>query len=500
MSDTEVRARGPELVFALVNPIGTPVDEVRRELDGGLHAYGYEAEWVKLSDLLADHADRLGVGQVPMTPEHVRAERFMEIGDRLCEEADSSAAVALEAVNKIRIRRSEAASLDPPGGVEDPPALYRHAFILDSLKRPAEVRQLRQIYGDHLIVLSLQAGKQVRERTLREKISPYAVSMDATELNTKIDQLVRRDLDDKSKPHGQNILKTFPMGDVFVSVENDATRQIHRLLDLLFGSPDYPVPNNEEFGMHMAYLASTRSPELGLKVGAAILHGETVISMGMNAHPTEPSNSPAFDSSLTDVRQLILDTLNQLGDSCLTESVRTALSENPDAVVDSLMTGRLKGSRIASLTEFQPTVHAEMAAILEVIKSGKSLEAGSVVYVTTFPCHGCTKHLLRLGLDVRYIEPYPKGRAQAMYGVDAVAAFQPFTGVAPRRYQLLFTATEDRKDIWGARKSWSATEKREAEPNVDPMIDHIGISFREQYALARLVSSQSARASDSSLR
>jgi deoxycytidylate deaminase len=491
VTDRVVGTRAPELIFALVNPIGTPLDEMRRELEGGLHAYGYQTEWVKLSALLADHAERLGVGPVPATPEHVRAGKFMAIGDSLCEEAGSSAAVALEAINWIRIKRSEAAAAIPSEEDQDPPELSRHAFILDSLKRPAEVKQLRQIYGDHLIVMSLQAGKQLREKTLREKISPYAVSMDATQLDAVIDDLVMRDLDDKTKRHGQNILKTFPMGDVFISVESNATKQVHRLLDLLFGNPDYPVPTNEEFGMHLAYLASTRSPELGLKVGAAILEKATVVSMGMNSHPTEQSISPAFDSSATDIRQLILDTLSRLREAHLTTNSGQALLGDPDQMVEELMNGPLKGSQIASLTEFQPTVHAEMAAILDATQSGKSISSKAVVYVTTFPCHGCAKHLLRLGVEVKYIEPYPKGRAQAMYGIDAVASFQPFTGIAPRRYQLLFTATEDRKDLWGARKSWSATEKREAEPNVDPMIDHSGVSLREQYALAQLVSAQS---------
>ena len=477
--------RGPELVFALISPIGTPTDELRRELEAGLHAYGYQTTWLKLSSLLADHAERLGVPRIPDTPEHVRAQTFMDLGDRLCEESSSAATVALEAINQIRFQRRQIAD---EAGIDhdvDPPSLDRHAWIVDSLKRPAEVTQLRQIYGDHVIVIAAQASKNTRETTLREKISPYVVSMDEAKLNNVIDSLVTRDLDDKSKPFGQNILKTFPMADVFVNVERDPTRQTHRLLDLLFGNPDYPVPSDEEFGMHLAYLTSTRSPELGLKVGAALLRGTTVVSLGMNAHPTRQDASPAFDSSATDIRQLVLDTLTHLGDVHLKPDDVQSLKQDPDRFVEDVVSTVLKGSQIVSLTEFQPTVHAEMAAILDAVKLGQSV-VNSTVYVTTFPCHGCAKHLLRLGLSVRYIEPYPKGRAQAMYGRDVEDTFQPFTGIAPRRYQLLFTATSDRKDVWGARRSWSVAERRVAEPNVDPLVDHAGVSVREMYALSQL--------------
>ncbi|HET9873655.1 MAG TPA: hypothetical protein VFP89_13810 [Propionibacteriaceae bacterium] len=495
MTEPTIASRGPELVFALVSPIGTPIDSLRRDLEEGLHSYGYATEWLKLSGLLTDQAERLGLGPVPVVPEHQRAEKLMEAGDRLCEVSQSAAAVALEAVNEIRRKRDERALKSDVEAADGSLAVPRQAWILDSLKRPAEVMQLRLIYGDHLFVISAQAGRQLRENTLREKIAPYNVSLRDENLDDVVNRLVTRDLDEeKHGGYGQNILKTFPMADVFIDVDEaqpenpGVPQQVRRLLDLIFGNPNYPVPTDEEYGMQLAFLASTRSPELGLKVGAAVTRGTTVVSLGANAHPTKLGSSPAYDTSSADIRHLILDTLNRLMEPALGNEAVERLVKEPDLFVDELLRGPLKGSRIVSLTEFQPTVHAEMAAVLDAVSQGQSV-AGAIVYVTTYPCHGCAKHLLRLALPVKYIEPYPKGRAQAMYGGDVEDSFEPFTGVAPRRYHQLFTATEDRKDPWGVRRSWSAAEKLGAEPNVDPLLDHAGINVREQFALAQLAGS-----------
>ena len=478
---------GPEMVFAIVTPIGTPDTRFRNELEGGLHAYGYTTEWIKLSQLLKDQAQKHGK-LVRSSPEHLRASDLMDVGDFLCEEAGSAAAVALHGVNEIRKRRAEYKSPDRPDFTGPVLAIPRRAWILDSVKRPAEVKHLRRIYGDHLIVIGIQAGPTTRTNRINELIEPHAVSMGEAELHDIVSRLVSRDLDEAGKGvFGQNILKTFPMADVFIDVDGDVGHQVGRLLDLLFGNPDYPVPTDDEYGMHLAFVASTRSPELGLKVGAAIMRGSTVVSLGVNAHPTSGTDSPAYDRSAVDIRKLVLDTLRQLSTSELNEQAIQRLNEDADEYVRYLLQGPLAGAGINQLTEFQLTVHAEMAALLDAVQHGKSID-NATVYVTAYPCHDCTKHLLRLDLPVRYIEPYPKSRAQAMYGQNVTDSFQPFTGVAPRRYHLLFTTTEDRKSPEGVRKSWSDHEKKQADPNVDPLLDHSGITVREEFAVSQLPS------------
>jgi hypothetical protein len=76
------------------------------------------------------------------------------------------------------------------------------------------------------------------------------------------------------------------------------------------------------------------------------------------------------------------------------------------------------------------------------------------LFVTTFPCHYCARHLVTAGVDeVQYIEPYPKSQALDLHD-DAIqitttgwqppsqggkkVLFRPFSGVAPRLFGRAF--------------------------------------------------------------
>jgi hypothetical protein len=71
------------------------------------------------------------------------------------------------------------------------------------------------------------------------------------------------------------------------------------------------------------------------------------------------------------------------------------------------------------------------------------------MYVTTFPCHNCAKHIVAAGIErVIFVEPYPKSLATTLHD-DSIAIddeeakdkvrFLPFVGVAARRYFDLFS-------------------------------------------------------------
>ena len=87
------------------------------------------------------------------------------------------------------------------------------------------------------------------------------------------------------------------------------------------------------------------------------------------------------------------------------------------------------------------------------------------MFVTTFPCHYCARHIVTAGLDeVQYIEPYPKSRALSLHKDSIIARlaewrppssgekgatkvlFRPFTGVAPRLYARAFLKDRELKD------------------------------------------------------
>lgn len=112
-----------------------------------------------------------------------------------------------------------------------------------------------------------------------------------------------------------------------------------------------------------------------------------------------------------------------------------------------------------------------MDAILSAARTGAS-PRGARLFVSTFPCHYCARHIVSAGIDeVQYIEPYPKSRALALHadsittdatgwvppseaaraggpadGRGAKVLFRPFVGVAPSMYGRVFQKDRDYKD------------------------------------------------------
>jgi hypothetical protein len=102
-----------------------------------------------------------------------------------------------------------------------------------------------------------------------------------------------------------------------------------------------------------------------------------------------------------------------------------------------------------------------MDALLSAGREGISTVAGRL-YVTTFPCHYCARHIVSAGIDeVQFIEPYFKSRALNLHN-DAITLevtgwvppskggrkvlFRPFVGVAPRLYKRAFLKDRELKN------------------------------------------------------
>ena len=111
--------------------------------------------------------------------------------------------------------------------------------------------------------------------------------------------------------------------------------------------------------------------------------------------------------------------------------------------------------KIGDLLEFSRAVHAEMHALLSAASDGVSL-VKCKMYVTTFPCHNCARHIVVAGInEVQYIEPYPKSMATELH-CDSITLteedrnkkvlFRPFVGVSPILYRKVFFKDRDYKD------------------------------------------------------
>lgn len=482
----------PELVFAIVRAVGTPDDAVVRRLTSELHTYGYAVEQVGLSGLLEDLAAEEGETAVP-EDEAERIKFLIQRGDAFCEGLGLPEAVALLALQEVRAHRlahHRKSDFDGEDIALSRRPVPRQAYMFDSLKRVAEVTVLREIYGDRLVLLGLRASQETRRDTIQEKVRAARSDINARDLDALVDELFNLDEREPGK-FGQDVQRTLPLADVFINIDDKPEEAVERLLRLMFGDPKYSAPTSAEYGMAVATLAETRSPELGRKVGAALVTQDyEVISQGANVNRGQ-QGSPGLDEGVRDIRALVLATLRQLAPNLNDETV-ASLESDGESLARSLLDGPLKEGGIVDLTEFQRPVHAEMSTLMSALRSRAEIK-DAIMYVTAEPCHNCSKHLLDLGLSTRYLTPYPKGRAALMFGAEVVARyFQPFDGVAPRRYRSLFEVTSDRKTAAGVRKPFNERERKGATPRLDPFAA-AGLIERENAALVVLASRRSAQ-------
>ncbi len=476
MSDTPVVELVPdqsELFIGVVAAVGTDVemvcDKIATELDG----YKYASTIVRLSTFLEELTGHSFKGR-PFDEEVWEA---MTAGNLLREAWSRNDALALQAISQIVVTRAEQASSVVPGGAGEEPQpghLERHAFVLRSLKTPAELNTLRAIYGPRLIVVAAYSPRDRRLAHLAEQIERSRKTSNQTAWAHSPEDLVARDEREEAKGRthaaGQNVSDTFHRADFFVRAWDPAVLgdDLARAFEVLFGSP-YRTPTRDEQGQFLTAGAARRSAELGRQVGAAITTEDgSVISIGCNEVPAKGGGQPweedgpgnrDFEIGDMDTNRKHLDELaqelaktvegrlegliEQIGDrSEDVELLRARLAET--------LPGDLRSGGLKDLTEFGRAVHAEMAALLDAARRGVPV-AGATLYTTTFPCHNCARHIIVAGISrVVFIEPYPKSRTEQLHG-DAVTvdaslsddgriAFRPFVGVAPRRYLEMFDA------------------------------------------------------------
>jgi deoxycytidylate deaminase len=115
------------------------------------------------------------------------------------------------------------------------------------------------------------------------------------------------------------------------------------------------------------------------------------------------------------------------------------------------------------ILEFGRMIHAEMSAISDAARLGRSTLCG-ILFSTAFPCHICAKHIVASGIKrVVFLEPYPKSYAEELHSdsitfhrsdADKRVIFEPFIGISPRRYQDIFEKKNKRKDADGKALRW----------------------------------------------
>jgi len=125
------------------------------------------------------------------------------------------------------------------------------------------------------------------------------------------------------------------------------------------------------------------------------------------------------------------------------------------AFKDAAVQAIIEDTRVKDLIEFSRAVHAEMHAILGASRVAGDRVLGGKIFVTTYPCHSCARHLVAAGIsEIHYIEPYRKSLATRLHA-DAITEstergtkvqLLQFDGIAPRRFIELFEGGARKKE------------------------------------------------------
>jgi len=427
-----------ELVFGLVAPVGTDLGALVKRLEKRVQPYQYSVNHLRVSGLL-QRVTGLGV-RLKFAPESERISTHMDAGNALRERTGKFDVLALHALWEIQRNRPKGPKGQKPYPTRQP---YQNTIhVLNSLKHPDEVRTLRRVYGPGFFLIGVYASEAARERHLSRDLGIPLPEARA---------LISRDGDESLK-FGQHTADTFQLADVFIRDGDAGDDELSRFVELLFSNP-YITPTFDENAMFLAYAASLRSADLSRQVGAVVVSREReVVSTGANDVPKfgggqywngehdERDWKRGYDSNKKQIRDILQDTLRRLEPN---PRKRLTLDEAEN---------RIGGGRLYDLTEFGRAVHAEMAALLACARRRVS-PVGGTLYVTTFPCHNCAKHIVAAGIKrVLYVEPYAKSRAVELHddaitvdddavddGPAAKVKFMPFIGVTARRYVDLFS-------------------------------------------------------------
>ncbi len=462
----EERKHRPDLYIGLVCAAGTNLSDVKAQLEAQLSRVGYSVTPVKVSDLIQDV---LQLGK--FENEFVRIKSLMDGGDLIRRKSEGSEGVASLIVSEIRRLR----------GTDDNVPTST-VYLIDSLKNPAEVDLLDRIYGRNFYTVSTYLPKEIRLENLKNKIAKSFRQPPEDGHEKFAKELIEEDEKGKESTD-QNVQGTFPLADFFVNAKDDVERQLTRFVNLVFQEP-FTTPTRDEYLMFLAKATALRSCDLSRQVGAVVANRDGwIIATGCNEVPLpgggffEESMPPIddnrdhkkqFDPNYIEIQRSLIEFLGVLKEAGIVDQ-----DEDESGIVDQLLHGEFKqlmsNARVKNLIEFGRVVHAEMHAISQAAAAGRSVK-GATLYVTTFPCHGCARHIIASGItEVVYVEPYPKSLTMHLYDqeitmIDSQSAehtvrskppvqFRSFHGISPTLYQRAFKH-RPRKDNRGTKAEW----------------------------------------------
>lgn len=474
-TDEVLASLTPELVIALCGPIGSPLHETGDEFSNSLISYGYSTQTIRLSELIASNAERVGEQIERSSGRLKEILSLIKSGDELRKKFGNDILAKL-AIAKIKADR-EARFGAFKDSVSESSAAADHRIesqrvchVIDSIKNKSELDLLRHVYGDALLAIGVFSPLEIRMANL-ERAGINAIPKE------EISDLIDTDSGEEFS-HGQSVRDTFPRCDFFLRVDHSIrapdvetaagqiATKVRRVLGLVFKT-SVITPTPEETAMYAAASAARNSACMSRQVGAAVASaaGE-LLAVGWNDVP-QPGGGLYGKPSLNHGKFKAQDDrcFGQAENRCHNEKEKKGIARLlGDALVESNLVSVenlqqavdvISRSRVRDLIEFSRAVHAEMHAILGAGRVAGERIVGSKIFVTTYPCHSCARHIVAAGIvEVHYIEPYRKSMATKLHkdaltesvSDDSKVKLIQFDGVAPRRFIDVFEAGSRKND------------------------------------------------------
>jgi deoxycytidylate deaminase len=452
MSDSIEKINFPELFFGFVAPIGADIRPTVSMFRRYLEAHRYRVIEIKVTDAY----NMLGKYVVPKVPlstatEQQRYETYIAYGNQL-RAAFGDEFLAASAIRRImdkRLKRSK------------PGEFNKIAFLIHQFKRKEEIDLFRSVYDRLFFQVSIYSRRGARVDYLSRTFASSENRSSAQQYRDAAEKLIVRDENEIDEKHGQRVANIFHDADFIVNIDAVETidLQVKRLCKLIFGS-NAVSPTKAEYGLFLAKAAALRSLDLSRQVGAAIFSSSgEIITLGSNEVPKAGGGTYWSDENLDDRDfRRGKDANDQRKKEILGEIARLI---NPGVRPDTLLRNRkIKDSRLMDALEYGRVVHAEMSAISDAARCGRSIKS-AILYCTTFPCHMCAKHIVAAGIaKVVFLEPYPKSLAfdlhadsiqveggdRGHYHEFPAVEFEHFYGVSPRRYREMFERGKRKND------------------------------------------------------
>ena len=410
------RIENPEIVIGFVSPIGTPIQPSLDQFRKLFSAMNYEVVEVKVTE----NYKWLSKFIVPKTelkesPKTKRYETYIKYGNQLREEAIDNEIMAATAIQSIVEKRL---SLE-----RHPKKRYQKtAYLVHQFKRPEEIALLRSVYGRIFFQVSIYSRREARVDHLARDFTKDEGKPNHNDFRSIAENFVSTDENQSSESFGQRVGKIFHDADFIINKDvnrPNVVEQIDRIFEIIYGS-NKTTPTKMEYGMYLAKSAALRTSDLSRQVGAAIFSesGE-VVSLGSNEVP-KAGGGTYWEDDLNDDREFRRNSdSNDIRKNELMDEVLNVLGVNP-ADISKKTKEKLGKTSFMDALEYGRIIHAEMCAITDAARLGRSIKKSSL-YSTTFPCHMCAKHIVSSGIDnVVFLEPYPKSLA-ARFHSDSIS-------------------------------------------------------------------------------